>query len=256
MQKRQITPEFLNIPYALIIDSKLTPLDLKVYGIILWFKNTSKLKMCFVKNSTISLLLSSDERTVTSGAIQNSLARLEKFQYIERLFKDKEKRHRLELKVCDIKSRVSSNDDSGYHHMMIGVSSYDDSRVSSYDDHSNKNKSNKNIDICTPTYFSDKTLLKILKYYSYTISKIATSAKLTMTKKSNKVISEVLKDYEPLDLILAIKGFSESKWQMDKNGFRGVEWFFSDSKRLNQYVGLFNQNCDQAFIKEAKNYLK
>ncbi len=256
MERRKMLPEFLNIPFTLILDNNLTPLDLKVYGIILWFRNTSKLKMCFAKNSTIALLLSSDNRTITSGSVQNSLARLEKFKYILRKFKDKEKKHRLEIITLEIKHRVSSNDGIGYHQMAVGVSSNDDSRVSSNDDHSNNKKSNKDIGIKAPTSFPKKILLKILKWYLHTISKKATSAKLVLTEKVSKSISDALSEYSPLDLLTAIQGFSNDTWQMEKNGFRGAEWFFSNSKRLGQYIGMFNQNRDEDFIKKAKKFIK
>ena len=252
MERKKIFPDFLVIPYSLIIDDSLSPLDLKVYGIILWFRNTTKQKKCFTKNSTIALLLSSETRTISSGAIQNSLTRLEKFKYIKRIFQDKYKKLRVEILITN-KKKVSSNDDR-YHHMMIGVSSYDDSRVSSYDDHSNKNKSNKNIDR-ESTQVSEKITRKILGWYYQRISKKATSEKMVLTKSVKKVISGALENYSLLDLLLAIQGFSEDTWQMKNNGFRGAEWFFNDSKRLGQYIGLFNENRRASFIIKAKKYL-
>ena len=258
MLKTKIIPEFLNIPYSLIIDDKLSPLDLKVYGIVLWFRNTTKLKKCFVKNITIALLLSSKERKITENSIQISLSRLEKNKYIKKSYTNKQKTHRKEISIIDNKTALSNGraKDKQPFHMEGSALSNGRATALSYERDSNKDKSNKNIDTKTHTSFSEKISLKILKYYSFTISKITTSAKLVMTKKANKVISESLKDYEPLDLILAVKGFSEDTWQMEKNGFRGVEWFFSDTKRLGQYIGLFNQNCDKIFIKEAKKFLE
>ena len=260
--KRKIKPNFLSIPYELIIDDRLTPLNLKVYGIILWFKNTTKQKKCFVKNSTIAELLSSKDRKIIS--VGNSLNALEKLKYVKRIYADKERNFRLEIipkillnglssndeRVSSNDERVSSNDERV---------SLNDESLSSNDGHSNNiysNKdSNKDIDIITHTPFSKKTLLKILKWYHYTISKKATSEKLVLTLKAQRVISEALKDYSPLDLLLAIKGFSEDNWQMEKNGFRGVEWFFSDSKRLGQYIGLFNKHQNKSFIKKAEKFL-
>ena len=98
--------------------------------------------------------------------------------------------------------------------------------------------------------------MKILKWYYYTISKNTTSAKIVLSKEVNRVISRALEDFSPLDLLLAVKGFSENDWQMEKNGFRGAEWFFSDSKRLGQYIGLFNKNRQESFIKKVKKFLK
>jgi len=266
MSTRKIKPNFLSIPYRLITDSRLGPLDLKVYGIVLWFINTTKQKRCSVRNATISELLSPKGKEIKGVA--NSLCNLEKYRYIKRIYEDKEKNFRLEIipRVSLNNEGVSSNDEGvslnnegGYHQMMKGVSSNDEG-VSSNDEHSNKysNKdSKKNIDIkkTTPTPLSRKTHLKILKWYHYTISKKATSEKLVLTSKAKKIISEALKDYSPLDLLLAIKGFSEDTWQMEKNGFRGIEWFFSDSKRLGQYIGLFNKHQNKSFIKEAEKFL-
>jgi len=255
--ERKIIPNFLNIPYKLIIDSGLSPLDLKVYGIVLWFKNTTKLKKCFVKNATIAQLLSSKDRKISEGSVQSSLTRLEKTKYIKKLYIDKFKNHRKEIIPLYIKT-APSNEGANRElpHQMKGLAPSNEGALApSNDGHSNNNKSNKYIDISTHTSFSKKILLKILKWYSYTISKKATSEKLVLTNKAKKVISEALEDYGPLDLLLAVKGFSDNAWQMENNGFRGAEWFFSDSKRLSQYIGLFNKNRQDSFIKQAEKFL-
>ena len=253
MEKRIFLPEFLVIPYKLILDKSITPLDIKVYGIILWFRKTTKQKKCFAKNTTIAQLLSSKDRTIASGTIANSLVRLEKLKYIKRTFQDEEKKIRTEILPL-VNEEVSSNNYT-YNQIMKGVSSNNYTRVSSNDEHSNNKRSKKYIDKDTPTLSPEKIYEKILKFYYVSISKTSTSEKLVLTRQVKKIISGALKEYSSLDLLLAIKGFSEDEWQVQNNGHRGAEWFFSDSKRLGQYIGLFNKNRNSSFITKAKKFL-
>ena len=254
MTSRKFLPEFLNIPYKLILDYNITPLDIKVYGIILWFRKTTKQKKCFAKNATIADLLSTEERKIVEGSIQLSIARLEKNGYVKRIFVDKSNRHRKEIiPVIDLSNDVSKK---GQTHQIMGLDLSNNGSVDpSNDGQSNNKRSKKDIDRKAPTHFSEKLLLKILKWYYVSISKKITSEELVLTSLVKKVILGALKEYSALDLLMAIKGFSDDDWQLQNNGFRGVEWFFSDTKRLGQYIGMFNKNRSEVFIKKAKKFL-
>jgi DNA-binding Lrp family transcriptional regulator len=78
MSKEFIAPDFLQIPFVVIIDKSLQPLDKTVYGFIYWLE---KLKdgRCFASNNYIARALGS-----SSTSIANSLTRLEKSGHIVR----------------------------------------------------------------------------------------------------------------------------------------------------------------------------
>lgn len=71
-------PDFLLIPYEIIIDSSLQPTDRILYGVIYWLV---KLKdgHCYASNATLS-----DMCKVTPRAIRAGLERLESRGYIKR----------------------------------------------------------------------------------------------------------------------------------------------------------------------------
>lgn len=84
-------PDFILIPYQLIADKNIEPIAEKLYGVIYWYAKM-KLEKCFVSNVVLAEFLNTTPRT-----IQNSLDSLEKAGYIQRLFKDKSRRHRSEI---------------------------------------------------------------------------------------------------------------------------------------------------------------
>ena len=86
-----IPPDFLIIPYLLIIDDDINAIDEKLYGCIYWFSLLKRQK-CTASNKTFALLIKS-----TPQSIHNSLTRLEKKGYIKRIFFDNKKRNRQEI---------------------------------------------------------------------------------------------------------------------------------------------------------------
>lgn len=128
-------PDFIIIPRQLIENSKLTPLDYIVYGIIYWFTKLKNEK-CIASNHLIANLCNAN-----AGSIQNSLNRLENEKCILRRFSDDTKKKRLEIIPLVVFSRVSSTNDT--------VSSTNDTQVSSTNDQKKNiyNKNNKE-DLC------------------------------------------------------------------------------------------------------------
>lgn len=127
-------PAYLIIPYLTIENENLQPLDRILYGVIYYFEKMRDGK-CVASNKTLAEYC----HTKNSLSIANSLNRLEEEKFIVRIFKDKNKKVRKEIKGM-IDFRVSSNDDT--------VSSNDDRRVSSFDEqisNSNINKSRSTI---------------------------------------------------------------------------------------------------------------
>lgn len=94
-------PAFIQIPYQLLVDERVSPLDGKLYGFIYWFERLKDGK-CTASNKTLAELLK-----VTSGAIQNSILNLEKCGYIKRLYQNKDKSQRSEIKsLIDYKKAI------------------------------------------------------------------------------------------------------------------------------------------------------
>lgn len=90
--KNEITPDFFQIPYQLVMDKTLTPTDRIVYGAVYFFANMSG-KRCFASNSVLAKLIGSSAATVSQ-----SLNRLEERTYVIRAFSDPDvKANRLEI---------------------------------------------------------------------------------------------------------------------------------------------------------------
>lgn len=71
-------PNFFVIPYILIQDRRVQPLDAIVYGTIYWY-HSLKDGVCFASNATMADIAKASPR-----GVQNSLTSLEKFGYIRR----------------------------------------------------------------------------------------------------------------------------------------------------------------------------
>ncbi len=84
-------PAFILIPYQLLADERIKPVEEKLYGFIYWFTRL-KNERCTAGNDALAQLVQT-----TPGVIQNSLTNLEKRGYIRRVFKDRNKRVREEI---------------------------------------------------------------------------------------------------------------------------------------------------------------
>jgi len=153
-----IPPEFILIPYELIDNENISPLDERLYGIIYWFTQLKREK-CIASNSILAKLVKT-----TVGAIQNSLTNLENNGYIKRIFKDVNRRCRLEIIPLIVLTKVSPTGDR--------VSPTGDSQVSptGEENKSNINKSNKN-------------------------KKNEQSSNISLTKKRQEITSNIIKDF-------------------------------------------------------------
>lgn len=99
-----------------------------------------------------------------------------------------------------------------------------------------------------------KKIKSIIAYYQEIIAKQTTSGNIIISQKVENNIQAKMIVFKPINLILAIKGFSEDEWQMRNNGYRGIEWFFNDFDRVSQNIGRFFQNNsnNREFIEKAK----
>lgn len=86
-------PDYVIIPYELIQNKNLHPLDRILYGVIYYFERMKEGK-CIASNTTLAEYCNA-ERT----SINSSLTRLENERYIIRLYKDKQKKIRDEIKT-------------------------------------------------------------------------------------------------------------------------------------------------------------
>ena len=87
-------PDFLIKPYEVHACKGLRPSDSDVYAVVYWFERMRGEK-CTASNSTIAEVACLKERTI--GA---ALERLEKHGFIQRVYEDKERTKRLEIKTC------------------------------------------------------------------------------------------------------------------------------------------------------------
>ena len=82
MKKIEKTPDFIQIPYQLIGDRTLSPIDRLVYGAVYFYSKMSG-ERCFASNTVIARLLLSTPKTVS-----RALQKLEDRRYIIRDFSD------------------------------------------------------------------------------------------------------------------------------------------------------------------------
>lgn len=81
-------PDFLIIPYQLIVNPRTKPIDQAIYGILYW-KERIQGGPCNPTNDEIADFVGAD-----SGTVQNSLTRQEKEGFITRYYADESKRTR------------------------------------------------------------------------------------------------------------------------------------------------------------------
>lgn len=84
-------PDFLIIPYQLVVDSKLTPLDRTIYSVIYWIERLKEGR-CSASNEYIGEIANA-----TAGSVANSLSKLHELGYLEIVYKDSSKRFRLAI---------------------------------------------------------------------------------------------------------------------------------------------------------------
>ena len=96
---------------------------------------------------------------------------------------------------------------------------------------------------------------KLASWYQYKISKQATSGKIVIMPALRDLITDRLREFKPVDLILAIDGFADDNWEMNHNGHRGAVWFFQKAERIEQYLGFYNKNRKEDYIEEAEKWL-
>lgn len=95
-QTESFYPDFIIIPVQVYRNENLEQLDRLVFGVVYWYAQLKDGK-CFASNSAIA-----DVLEVHPVSVGKSLERLEKFDFVKRIFKDEAKRNRTEIE-CLIK---------------------------------------------------------------------------------------------------------------------------------------------------------
>lgn len=135
-----VLPDFIIIPYILLEDKNVSLIDERLYGIIYWF---SKLKneKCTASNETLAKLVKT-----TPTTIGNSLKKLEEKEYIHRVYKDTNKRNRLEIIPLVVFSKVTLTDVTKAKslHSPVYRDTLTDVTHDTLTDEQNKNNINKN----------------------------------------------------------------------------------------------------------------
>ena len=90
-KEKELTPEFIMIPYPVFSDPELSPMDKFVYGAIYMFFSMPG-RECFASNDTLAALAKT-----RASVVSNCLVRLEERRYITRVFFDEGKRRRKEI---------------------------------------------------------------------------------------------------------------------------------------------------------------
>jgi DNA-binding transcriptional ArsR family regulator len=78
--RKQLLPDFLIIPYPLLVDENLNISDTLVYGLIYWYSKL-KLERCVAKSRAMAKMLKLSQRTV-----EHAIERLKKGGYIDTVY--------------------------------------------------------------------------------------------------------------------------------------------------------------------------
>jgi len=103
--KKPFKPDFLITPYQLFEDATIQSLDRDVYAVVYWYEHL-KDGVCKASNVAIAKIANAEPRSV-----QNSLNRLEVAGFIEREYKDAQKRNRLRIITKISYSSVRTTED-------------------------------------------------------------------------------------------------------------------------------------------------
>lgn len=115
MKTNILRPNFYHIPT--IVAEQVNPHEAFVFSTVYWFEKMKDGK-CFASNTAIANSLPYKS---SASSVANALEKLEKLGFIKRIFKDQNKRTRLEITVL-IDYRVSPTDETGFHPQVKGVS--------------------------------------------------------------------------------------------------------------------------------------
>ena len=111
-------PDFLTIPLILIQDKDIRPLDREVYAIVYWAVRLKNEK-CTMSNTTIADCLGA-----SPSGVANALVRLNNKHYIKTIYKDDNKKERLEIIPLIFFARAGkpySNEYTWFTQMSKGV---------------------------------------------------------------------------------------------------------------------------------------
>ena len=83
----EFVPDFIQIPYQLVVDRDLKPIEKYLYGVICVYSNLKE-KKCYASNTTLSKML-----FTTPNNISKSLKKLQEKKYILVVYKDPESKN-------------------------------------------------------------------------------------------------------------------------------------------------------------------
>jgi predicted transcriptional regulator len=111
-QKITFAPDVFIIPAVVMVDQKLRPIDVKIYGCIYWLERLRDGK-CYASNKMIASVIGTSSQGVADG-----IMRLRDAGYIECVYEDEEKKIRKQIITrIHMMSRVSSNEEGGFLQM-------------------------------------------------------------------------------------------------------------------------------------------
>jgi hypothetical protein len=98
-------PDFIQIPTLVLMDKELEPNDFLTYGAVYWYyqlNDSANDRVCNASNERLGKIVG-----LSGGSVCNSLTNLERCGYIERIYKDKAKRHRTEIVPLVVYAKIS-----------------------------------------------------------------------------------------------------------------------------------------------------
>ncbi len=126
-------PDYIMIPYPVYIDQRLESVDRVLYGVVYCFEHM-RMGKCIASNEKLAIAAG-----VSARSVPNALTRLEDCGYIKRIYKDKSKRNRTEIKAL-----ISFHSIKAIRGSTKGDTRLNESRDTRLNEQSINNVSNKN----------------------------------------------------------------------------------------------------------------
>ncbi len=197
------------IPMKVITDSNLTPMMKIIYGILTSLSN--RYGYCSASNQYIGDLLN-----MKSDTISTHISGLVKSDYI-RIELKKELGNRRTIFIRDLSDKNSTP--------LREISE----------------TSPRNIG---DTYNINNNII----YNIYNAYKTHIHSSSRLTQEGKKKIKVRLQKFSEKELIEAIENFSKSPWWMKNNKMRGIQWFFKNDDRIDQFINLKDEAKSKVHI--------
>lgn len=232
-ENNKFYPDFLIIPYPVIVDTALQPLDLKTYGVVYWMERLRNGR-CTASNKTIAKFIGS-----STGGVVNSLTRLQRNGYIKTEFNEDEQRVCIKTQIhfTTVNEGGTSTHAHGVHETMDRRSNTKRENNYGYRDDVTEENFRKIADILQESYrikFLDERKRKFnARLATFTIDEILTAARALNKSSFHMGDNPDKKKYANFDFLMR-NDSQVDKWLNMESSEPAPGWSFQNKKRKDE----------------------